>query len=298
MFINEDIFCIDINYNIDEYSDKYNNIFINEIDTKFHMGLCSEKDCQNKSEPNEDICIQCFNKEKYETDNDEIYEMNLNKYSKIYMEDILNEFIMNKSKNIIENIINENNKFDIKNILTGYLKEDIIYDIIEDIKIKHNEKMIKYNTKSYKDDIFNRKILIFDKYIKLIEYPFYNLFNKKEEISKPDINVVTFKGKVDYLDIKIDVYKFPIKDNKIYNHIYNKYILYYKHVCNSDLKTRNIKPYNAYICYIEDGKINFETICFIKLFNILNLVYNKNSIINHIYDITYKQFNISNLIKN
>lgn len=117
IFINEDIFYIDINYNIDEYSDKYNNIFINEIDTKFHMGLCTEKECQNKSEPNEDICIQCFNKEKYETDNEEIYEMNLNKYSKIYMEDILNEFIMNKSKNIIKNIINKNNNFDIKTIL-------------------------------------------------------------------------------------------------------------------------------------------------------------------------------------
>jgi hypothetical protein len=118
------------------------------------------------------------------------------------------------------------------------------------------------------------------------------------DILKPNINITVFNGRVKYLDYKIEVFKSPISDNKIYNHIYDGYILYYKHVCNSDKDTIRIEPYIAYICCIKDGNKIFETISFVKLFNILNIVYNKDSIIKHIYDITYDRFDITNLLNN
>lgn len=117
-----------------------------------------------------------------------------------------------------------------------------------------------------------------------------------EEFIKPDLDVVSFYGKVGYLDEKVEVYKFPIDNKNKYNHIYNNYILYYKHVVNKDIKEREVERYKAYICYKYKSIKLFTTISFIDLFKILNLVYNKDSIIKHIYNLTYHQFDITNLL--
>lgn len=179
----------------------------------------------------------------------------------------------------------------IKNVINGYLHENIIYDIIKNNKVNNNEyiiyDIIDIEKRFYKDYINNSYL----SYIKDIIY-IEDIFMDK---TKPDVNIFRFKGKVDYLDFKIDVYKNPIKNNSIYSDIFDKYILYYKHVANSD-NTRHIERYIAYICYLENGKQEFLTFSFIKLFKILNKVYNKHSIINHIKDITNNILDISNLI--
>lgn len=116
------------------------------------------------------------------------------------------------------------------------------------------------------------------------------------ESLKPELDIVSFFGKVGYLDEKVTVYKFPIYDKNKYKHIYKNYILYYKHVVNSDLERKGIEPYKAYICFIENGIRKFDIIPFTKLFKILNLIYNKESIIKHIKYITYGNFDITNLL--
>lgn len=116
IFINDDIFNIDINYIFDEYyENKYDNIDIDINDFKYNMGLCLENDCKNKIEPNEDMCIQCFNKDKYETSDEEIYQMNLNKYYK----EVIDKYYIFDFENIIKNI---NRK--------TYTYEDYISDIV------------------------------------------------------------------------------------------------------------------------------------------------------------------------
>lgn len=115
-----------------------------------------------------------------------------------------------------------------------------------------------------------------------------------EDFIKPDLDIVSLYDEVGYLDEKVEVYKFP--NNNKYNHLYNNSILYYKHVYNKDLKRRDVEPYKAYICYKDKNKKMFDTISFVKLFNILNLVYNKDSIIKHFYNITYNRFDITNLL--
>lgn len=175
----------------------------------------------------------------------------------------------------------------------------------EDLCKKHNDEQQTIDSEGYLlyyDNLYlvNIENRFIKEYIQNISYEYIidiiNIEYKFIDKYKPDINVISFNGKVDYLNEKIEVFKFSISNNNIYKHIYDKYILYYKHVCNSDLNTKNLEPYKAYICFIENGKQIFNSISFVKLFNILNLVYNKDSIIKHIYDITYKQFDITNLL--
>jgi hypothetical protein len=85
---------------------------------------------------------------------------------------------------------------------------------------------------------------------------------------------------------------------KEYSHIYDKQILYYKHICNPDKNKykRSIEPYIVYICYLKNGIRNYESFSFLILYNILSIKYNKRSIINHIKTITYGKFNILKLI--
>lgn len=200
------------------------------------MGLCLDGDCKNKSKPGEDYCLQYFNSQKYETDGEEVYQINLKKYSESYMNNILNEFIKNKSKNIIYNIINKNNIIEIKNIVNGYLHENIIYEIVNKNKNNYNLSMIKYNTLSYKDYILNRKILIFDNDTKLIKYPGFKLFLKEKNIWELyDIFNIKFKSYIKHLPYignkKLKNIKTIINNNTIfYSKLYNKepvlYVLY------------------------------------------------------------------------
>lgn len=212
------------------------------------MGLCLENDCKNKLEIDEDYCILHLDIELgRETDEDEIYQINLNKYSEIYMNDLLKEFIKNKSRNIIENIINENNKINIKDIVTGYLKEDIIYDILNNIKINYKNNNIFYNTKSYKEIILNRKVLIFDKYVKMIKYPGYKLFGKRKEIWELyDIFNNKFKSFIKHLPYigksKLKNIKSIVNNNlTIYNNLYKKdpilYVIYSAHNIAEGIET-------------------------------------------------------------
>lgn len=270
---------MNVDYYFDEYYiNKYENFDMDE-EIKENMGLCIENNCFNISEIGEDLCYYCIKAQ--ETTEEEIININLDKYINYYMENLVNNCI----NEVIKEEINKSN-----------YSKDLIY--IE----KNNKLKIVFDKNIYKylDDYKNNILL---KYLyKLYNTNFINIFNvlikyNNNNTQKPNIIISPFKGKVKYLDFKIQVYKFPISDSNIYNHIYDKYILYYKHVCNDDLNKRNIEPYLAYICYIQDGKQEFDTISFIKLFEILNLIYNKKSIINHIYDITYRQFDITKLLK-
>lgn len=106
-FINEDIFNININYQFDDYYiNKYDyieidDIEIDDIEFKYNMGICLEDGCQNKSKPDEYFCIQYFHNQKYETDDYEIYEINLKKYYHEIIDKHLNS-------NIIYDIIIKN----------------------------------------------------------------------------------------------------------------------------------------------------------------------------------------------
>lgn len=263
--INDDIFNIDINYYYDDYYiNKYNDLDM-FFDIKDNMNLCIEYNCLNIKEIDEDMCILHIEDQK-----------TVNEY------ETFNEFI--------ESVIN------------GYMKEDIIYDIIKNnqnpiLPVLRNEDIDeKYNLK-YLINIENNIIKEYINYIHITYVKdIIHVEDELTDIVKPDVNIVSFNGKVDYLDHKVEVYKFPIPVNKIYSDIYNKYILYYKHVCNNDINKRHIEPYVAYLCCIENGKQVYDTISFIKLFKILNIVYNKLSIINHIKYITRDKLDISELI--
>lgn len=185
----------------------------------------------------------------------------------------------------------------------GYSEVDEEYckNCIDEIQTVDSEGYIQ-DEKLYNKYISN--ILYYDNlYLEEIEKKMIGLkfmsindsVNLVKEKFKPDLNIISFYDKVNYLDHKVQVWSFPI-NIKHYKHIYDKHILYYKHVVNSDLKRKNIEPYKAYICCIVNDKRIYETVSFIQIFKILNLFYNKYSIIKHIYDITYNQFDITNLL--
>lgn len=194
-------------------------------------------------------------------------------------------------------------KCDFYDLCKGYAEpnEDCCQSCIDEQQTVDSEGYIQ-DEKLYNKYISN--ILNYDNlYLEEIEKKMIGLkfmsisdsVNLVKENFKPDLNIISFYDKVNYLDHKVQVWSFPI-NIKHYMHIYNKHILYYKHICNSDLNTKKVEPYKAYICYIQDGKRTYETVSFIQIFKILNLFYNKNSIIKHIYDITYNQFDITNLL--
>jgi hypothetical protein len=120
---------------------------------------------------------------------------------------------------------------------------------------------------------------------------------QKKNKQKPMLPITYKYDKVGYIHEKLQVWLFPMNIDE-YKHIYNKRILYYKHVCNStkNKEKRIIEPYKAHICYLENGNKKFETISFTILYNILSIKYNKHSIYEHIYNITYKYLNIHKLI--
>lgn len=219
----------------------------------------------------------------------------INKYDNrlnigLCLEELNNEFICNNKVIFGEDLCKHHNDEQQSVDNDGYIVDKKLYKkYISDVLYYDNLYLLNIERKIKKD---YKKDISYEYIIDIV-----NIEDKFIDISKPNINVISFYGKVDYLDVKIEVFKFSIPDNKIYKHIYDKYIIYYKHICNSDLNTRKVEPYKAYICYVENSKQKFETISFIKLFNILNLVYNKKSIINHIYEITYNQFDITKLIK-
>lgn len=177
-----------------------------------------------------------------------------------------------------------------------------LYDYFNTIFQIYNEYILNKYVIKYKIYIIKLDNMLYNSFLNNLFYSSCNLlkFNskkkkKRKNKNKPDLMIRATYNKVDYLDEKVKVWIFPVNVNE-YKHIYNKQILYYKHVCNKDLERRHIEPYNAYICYLENGKRKYETISFITLYNILTIKYNKYSIINHIYDITYNQFDISGLI--
>lgn len=226
---------------------------------------------------------------------DEEISEDINKYDYrsnmgLCLEELNNKFICNNKVIPGEDLCKYHNDEQQTVDSEGYILDKKLYKkYMSDLLYYDNLYLLNIERKIKKDF---KKNISYEYIIDIV-----NIEDKIIDIHKPNINVISFYGKVDYLDIKIEVFKFPIPDNKIYKHIYDKYIIYYKHVCNSDLTTKKVEPYKAYICYIQNSKQNFETISFIKLFNILNLVYNKKSIIKHIYEITYTQFDITNLIK-
>lgn len=91
------------------------------------MGLC--EDCDNMIDIGEDLCYQCIKTQ--ETTEEEIINININKYSNYILEDILSEYINKVSLNIINKYI--------------YTK-----DSIQDVKLIENYKDIKANKKAKK----------------------------------------------------------------------------------------------------------------------------------------------------
>jgi hypothetical protein len=91
------------------------------------MGLC--EDCDNMVDIGEDLCYQCIKTQ--ETTEEEIINININKYSNYILEDILSEYINKVSLNIINKYI--------------YTK-----DSIQDVKLIENYKDIKANKKAKK----------------------------------------------------------------------------------------------------------------------------------------------------
>lgn len=65
------------------------------------MGLC--EDCDNMVDIGEDLCYQCIKTQ--ETTEEEIINININKYSNYILEDILSEYINKVSLNIINKYI-------------------------------------------------------------------------------------------------------------------------------------------------------------------------------------------------
>lgn len=227
---------------------------------------------------------------------EEKIDENINKYDNrlnigLCLEELNDEFICNNRVIPGEDLCNYHNDEQQSVDNDGYIIDKKIYK-------KYISNLLYYDNLY----LINIEKNIIKEYIHDISYEYIidiiNIENNYITSLKPDINIISFLGKVNYLEEKINVYKFPISDNNIYKHIYDKYILYYKHICNSDLNTRKQEPYKVYMCCIENGKQIFETISFVKFYKILNLIYSKNSIISHVYDITYNQFNITKLIEN
>lgn len=159
------------------------------------MGLCLDNECKNRAKEGEDYCLQYFDSQKYETDDEEIYKMNLNKYYK----EVIDKYYVFDFENIIKNI----------NYKT-YTYEDYISDIvnIEDniIKIKNerrNKKYIKkFNDKYNKLIKTNEDVLIWiennfktdyykDKVIEIINENMYILEQKIEKYGK-DIEFIRY----------------------------------------------------------------------------------------------------------
>lgn len=180
-----------------------------------------------------------------------------------------------------KSIIYEYYDYIINDIL--YIERKFMTEYIQDTYFQYIIDLI--NIEKEIDNRYSSKYISITKAIKLVE-----------DIIKPNLDIVSFLGKVGYLDEKVRVYKFPIDNKNKYKHIYNKYIIYYKHVVNKNLKEREVEKYKAYICYKDNCIKSYTTISFIDLFKILNLVYNKDSIIKHIYNLTYHQFDITNLL--
>lgn len=217
---------------------------------------------------------------------------------------------------------NENNAilYQHKKNYLNILFNDKIYTYIDKYNYNKFMKILKkiytsnlYNNIHYKDikkinpinPIYVKDIINIEKnfikqylYDKSIEYVIdvIRIEDSFHENIKPDVNIESFFGKVGYIDKKVKVFKFPIKDNNIYSDIFDKYILYYKHVANGNISGMKKEPYLAYVLCIENSKPKYETISFIDIFKILNKIYNKNSIINHIKEITYNKLDISKLL--
>lgn len=255
----------DSGYDSDMFED--NNNFINDDINNIDMDYYNNKNYDNISTINDidikfnmNLCLEyeCMNK------------------SALY-EDLCQDHIDEQ-----QTIIYEYFDYDISDFI--FIEKNIIKEYLYDRSLDYIKDII-YLEKEIDKNKTDSTFISINKAIELIN-----------EFIKPDLKIMSFFGKVGYLDEKIELYNFPIKDKDLYKHIYNNCILYYKHVYNKDPNGRHIEPYVAYICCIENDKQIFKTISFIKLFNILNLIYNKESIINHIYDITYNRFNIKNLL--
>lgn len=231
---------------------------------KENMGLCIEEECFNMKVDDDDFCNEC------------IYDAQT-----VDSE----EFI--KNENLIIDIILNNYTLDynIYMYLYNYCYYKSIYKMYK-ICIINISDLYKYSYKKIKKAK--------DKDKKKIQKKI-----QKKNKQKPVLPIKYKFDKVDYIDNKLQVWEFPM-DISEYNHIYNKKILYYKHVCNSNKnKEERLKePYKAYVCYLENGKKKYESISFTILYKILIMKYNGESISNHIYDITYNQINIHKLINN
>lgn len=266
-FIKDDIFEID-DLCFDYYYDK--DIYIDLIDIKYNMGLCLENGCQNKTEPDEDFCIQCFKNVKFETDDEEIYEMNINKLNNIiytgykkkkYEYNFIENMYFIQDLILIEDkIVSEKISYTyIKNIVTNYLDNSFLYEIINKNKYKihtYEEYVIdilnfEKNLIDIKNDKKNRKqIKKFDeKYKKLIKLNEDTLKwideNLKTNYYKYNVKRI-IESKMSFLNNKIK------NKEKDINLIRNAYSNIFKSLCDSWEFFSNTEEDNKHdfkICY-------------------------------------------------
>lgn len=144
----------------------------------------------------------------------------------------------------------------------GYIKDEKLYNkYISNLLYYDNLYLVNIEKIIIKEYLFETSleyvndIIIIEEEISKIKYNsiFISIYKSVElvkELFKPNINTISFNGKVDYLDHKVEVYKFPINDKNKYSHLYNNSIIYYKHICNNDLYRKTIEPYVAYMCCI------------------------------------------------